>query len=123
MSAVDRQGQIDQENKAATTLLHSSEENVTRCVCGNQFYPGTPALPGYSVYAAAKGNKSAPSLEGDFYIQCDSCKVWQHGGCVGIAAEAMSPEHYFCEQCREDLHKFRTTFDGYACSRLLVELC
>lgn len=123
MGPVNRQGQTDQKIEAATTLLHSFEENVTRCICGNQLYPGPPALPGNSVHAAAKGNNSAASLQDDFFIQCDSCKVWQHGGCVGIAAEAMSPEHYFCEQCRRDLHKIRTTVDGYARFRLLVELC
>ncbi|OBT57626.1 hypothetical protein VE04_05033, partial [Pseudogymnoascus sp. 24MN13] len=40
-----------------------------------------------------------------FFLQCDMCKVWQHGGCVGIKNEDMSPDEYFCELCRSDLHK------------------
>ena len=50
---------------------------------------------------------------GGLFIQCDVCKVWQHGGCVGIMDEAMSPEEYFCEQCRKDLHKIATSVTGY----------
>ena len=50
---------------------------------------------------------------GGMFIQCDTCKVWQHGGCVGILNEEMSPEEYFCEQCRKELHKLATTSKGY----------
>lgn len=50
---------------------------------------------------------------GGMFIQCDVCKVWQHGGCVGIMDEAMSPDEYFCEQCRKDLHKITTTANGW----------
>lgn len=37
-------------------------------------------------------------------IQCDTCKVWQHGSCVGIMDERDCPETYYCERCRPDLH-------------------
>lgn len=93
------------------------EEEVTRCICGNLEYPGMPVLPG-----ASKGNGRnngagdlhAPQEDtGGLFIQCDICKVWQHGGCVGIMDEAMSPEEYFCEQCRKDLHKVTTSGIGY----------
>jgi len=92
------------------------EEEVTRCICGNLEYPGMPVLPG-----ASKGNgrnngagdSNAPQEDtGGLFIQCDICKVWQHGGCVGIMDEAMSPEEYFCEQCRKDLHKITTSAIG-----------
>lgn len=80
------------------------EDEVTRCVCGYQEYPGPPS-------------DAAKSLEGDdlsgLFIQCDICKVWQHGGCVGIMDEAASPEEYFCEECRKDLHKVTTSPKGY----------
>lgn len=49
---------------------------------------------------------------GGLFIQCDVCKVWQHGGCVGIMEESKSPEEYFCEQCRKDLHKITTSANG-----------
>ena len=80
------------------------EDEVTRCVCGYQEYPGPPS-------------DAMKSLEGDdlsgLFIQCDICKVWQHGGCVGIMDEAASPEEYFCEECRKDLHKVTTSPKGY----------
>lgn len=83
------------------------EDEVTRCVCGYQDYPGLPS-------------DAAKSLEGDdlsgLFIQCDICKVWQHGGCVGIMDEAASPEEYFCEECRKDLHRLTTSPNGYVCS-------
>ena len=42
--------------------------------------------------------------EDSFWIQCETCKVWQHGQCVGYAKEELAPDHYHCEQCRPDLH-------------------
>lgn len=81
--------------------------------------PCLPVLPS----GAKVGNKSngpedsagdLPEDGGGLFIQCDDCKVWQHGGCVGIMEEAMSPEEYFCEQCRNDLHKISTFATGYA---------
>ncbi|KAJ4341208.1 Histone deacetylase complex subunit [Didymella glomerata] len=86
------------------------EDEVTRCVCGYQEYPGPPS-------------DAAKSLEGDdlsgLFIQCDICKVWQHGGCVGIMDEAASPDEYFCEECRKDLHKVTTSPKGQKYSRYL----
>ncbi|KAF9696286.1 hypothetical protein EKO04_005624 [Ascochyta lentis] len=86
------------------------EDEVTRCVCGYQEYPGPPS-------------DAAKSLEGDdlsgLFIQCDICKVWQHGGCVGIMDEAASPDEYFCEECRKDLHKVTTSPKGQRYSRYL----
>jgi len=86
------------------------EDEVTRCVCGYQEYPGPPS-------------DAAKSLEGDdlsgLFIQCDVCKVWQHGGCVGIMDEAASPDEYFCEECRKDLHKVTTSPKGQKYSRYL----
>lgn len=37
-------------------------------------------------------------------IQCETCRVWQHGICVGFQNEADCPDTYYCEQCRPDLH-------------------
>jgi hypothetical protein len=39
-------------------------------------------------------------------VQCEICHVWQHGHCVNIPTEKYAPDHYFCEQCRPDLHPY-----------------
>lgn len=42
---------------------------------------------------------------GEFMVQCEDCKVWQHGPCMGYQTEAQIPEDdYYCEQCRPDMH-------------------
>ena len=98
------------------------EEEVTRCICGHQEYPGLPASSRDAAKTAPKLNADPktitispvgfPEDAGGLFIQCDICKVWQHGGCVGILDEAMSPEEYFCEQCRKDLHRIITAPNG-----------
>ena len=100
------------------------EEEVTRCLCKQQEYPGLPlsrreallrSKPRDEVTAAAAGEggkQLIPDELGSMFIQCDTCKVWQHGGCVGIMDESMSPDEYFCEQCRKDLHRVRLESNG-----------
>ena len=91
------------------------EEEVTRCICGNQEYPGLPVSPGDSNISSSKNDPSSTTFAEDttgWFIQCDDCKVWQHGGCVGIMDETTSPEEYFCEQCRKDLHQVTATANG-----------
>lgn len=97
------------------------EEEVTRCVCGHQEYPGMPVpigdIPKVSSKVSGGQDPSIlstalPEDAGGLFIQCDICKVWQHGGCVGIMEVAMSPDEYFCEQCRKDSHKITTTASG-----------
>ena len=98
-----------------------SEEEVTRCICGNLDYPGMPVPASDSTKSGPKSttmsglaasSNTLPEDTGGMFIQCDICKVWQHGGCVGIMEEAMSPDEYFCEQCRKDLHKITTSVNG-----------
>ncbi|KAL8943409.1 MAG: hypothetical protein Q9211_000998 [Gyalolechia sp. 1 TL-2023] len=90
------------------------EEEITRCVCGQQEYPGMPTSTSKSNRRPDDANASAILQEdtGGMFIQCDICKVWQHGGCVGIMDEVTSPEEYFCEQCRRDLHTITSTSTG-----------
>ncbi|KAH9167545.1 hypothetical protein EDB89DRAFT_1967822 [Lactarius sanguifluus] len=65
--------------------VEEEEQGVTRCVCGN----------------AGDDEESA----GEFFVQCETCNVWQHGQCMGIRSEdAVKEDHYYCEQCRPDLH-------------------
>jgi len=87
-------------------------------VCGYQEYPGPPSDAGKSGSALADPDVQADEL-GGLFIQCDVCKVWQHGGCVGIMDEAASPDEYFCEECRKDLHKVTMSPKGQKYSRYL----
>ena len=98
------------------------EEEVTRCICGHQEYPGLPGSSRDAAKVAPKLNADSksstiaseifPEDAGGLFIQCDMCKVWQHGGCVGILDEAMSRGEYFCEECRKDLHKITIAANG-----------
>lgn len=90
----------------------AEEDEVTRCVCGYQEYPGPPSDAGKSSSALTDDDAQGDDL-GGLFIQCDICKVWQHGGCVGIMQEEASPDEYFCEECRKDLHKVTTSSKGY----------
>ena len=93
----------------------ADEEEVTRCVCGQTEYPGLPAPAAEQLRQQAKEGEAAPGVSddvGNMFIQCDECKVWQHGGCVGILDDAMAPDEYFCERCRRDLHKVGTASTG-----------
>lgn len=98
------------------------EEEITRCLCGQQDYPGLPPSRRDALgRVGVKPEDGIPPTDssdllsddiGSMFIQCDSCKVWQHGGCVGIMDEAMSPDEYFCEECRKDLHRIRGESNG-----------
>ncbi|KAJ5100464.1 Zinc finger PHD-type [Penicillium angulare] len=105
------------------------EEEVTRCLCGQQDYPGLPlsrreAL-GRSIVKPEPVHPPTDSSDlmsddiGSMFIQCDLCKVWQHGGCVGIMDEETSPDEYFCEECRKDLHRIRGEANGSRSSTYL----
>ncbi|KAF1965626.1 hypothetical protein BU23DRAFT_584901 [Bimuria novae-zelandiae CBS 107.79] len=100
----------------------AEEDEVTRCVCGQQEYPGPPSDAGKSKDGQLPSVTDS-DLQGDdaggLFIQCDICKVWQHGGCVGIMDEASSPDEYFCEECRKHLHKVMTSSKGQRYSRYL----
>lgn len=82
--------------------------DITRCICGQQEYPGPPL---------SEDNKSRLDANsedaGGLFIQCDKCSVWQHGGCVGIMDEDKTPENYFCELCEKKLHRVFTDSRGY----------
>ncbi|KAL2811549.1 hypothetical protein BDW59DRAFT_155517 [Aspergillus cavernicola] len=136
----------DDVNDLHTKLAHGEdddvdeeedEEEVTRCLCGQQEYPGLPlsrreALGRNGARGGIKDENSLNILAeasdlmsddiGSMFIQCDSCKVWQHGGCVGIMDEAMSPDEYFCEDCRKDLHRISSETNGSYSSQYLPVL-
>ena len=109
-----------EDSKEATPANHEKladdevEDEVTRCICGSQEYPGLPVTSDDQLQTKSNDpNSSALSEDSTgWFIQCDKCEVWQHGGCVGIMDEATSPEEYFCEQCRKDLHKVSKDLNG-----------
>jgi hypothetical protein len=73
--------------KAAKKAAQQEEEEVEviRCVCG----------------ALETGDD-----EGEPWIACDKCGVWQHNVCVGVSPYAEdTPENYLCEQCGPEFHK------------------
>ena len=88
------------------------EEEVTRCLCGQQEYPGPPLSEAYGASEAQADDA------GGLFIQCDGCSVWQHGGCVGIFDEAQSPDKYYCEECRPKHHEVHVDSRGYVVSTL-----
>ncbi len=97
----------------------AESEEVTRCICGNAEYPGPSSFARdtgrpHGTKAGVK-EETAPKIPagsdgllddtGNFFIQCDNCQVWQHGGCVGLLDASMSPDEYFCEECKPEYHK------------------
>lgn len=96
------------------------DDEAVRCVCGFDEYPGLPPLDEETKNHALR---EAIDLEpifsveltddlAGFFVQCDVCKVWEHGLCMGIVTEDMLPDDYYCEICRKDLHKIYTASNG-----------
>ncbi|KAJ6443939.1 PHD-finger domain-containing protein [Purpureocillium lavendulum] len=90
--------------------LQDEEDEAVRCICGSEDYPGRPPVEGPDADFFA-GIELTEEVTG-FFVQCDICKVWQHGACVGIFSAEASPDEYFCEQCRKDLHRIHTASNG-----------
>lgn len=112
-----RSNQDDTRSEAIAPAGHVEEEegenDVTRCVCGREVYPGSPfAKERAKERSVSKGRDSTLGPDCVF-IQCDQCKVWQHGPCVGMPddSDADSVE-YFCDQCRPELHKVSKNSSG-----------
>ncbi|KAJ3919430.1 hypothetical protein F5877DRAFT_90032 [Lentinula edodes] len=72
------------EMAASEGQEEEEEGGITRCVCGN--------------------TEDDPDA-GEFMVQCETCKVWQHGLCMGFESEdQLHDGDYYCEQCRPDMH-------------------
>ena len=125
-----KRGQADEQDKEEDKLQSDmpnglsepveEDDEAVRCICGSDEYPGPPQM---TEEDSKKGVKDGTELEmlapedytedlAGFFLQCDTCKVWQHGGCVGIKNEDMSPDEYYCELCRPHLHKIYTASNG-----------
>ncbi len=96
----------------ASDDLQDEEDEAVRCICGSEDYPGRPPVDGPDAELFASVDLTAEDVTG-FFVQCDICKVWQHGACVGIFSAESSPDEYFCEQCRQDFHKIIIANNGY----------
>ncbi|BGP08930.1 putative histone deacetylase complex subunit cti6 [Rhodotorula toruloides] len=70
----DEEGEEDEDE--------DGDGGVTRCVCG----------------------QDNEEMASGLMIQCDTCKCWQHGACVGLWDEKECPNRYFCELCKPSLH-------------------
>ncbi|KAK4124908.1 hypothetical protein N657DRAFT_570466 [Parathielavia appendiculata] len=117
---------VEAVNMASGDGDAQEEDEAVRCVCGNDEYQGPPPLDEDSKHGFKHAFGLDPFFSADptddtagLFVQCDICKVWQHGGCVGIMTEESSPEEYFCEQCRQDLHKLWTASNGSVYSHYL----
>ena len=98
----------------------AEDDEAVRCICGFDDYPGPPQMGDADSKHGIKDGIEEPVITvaevtedlAGFFLQCDICKVWQHGGCVGIMNEDTSPDEYFCEECRKDLHRIYTATNG-----------
>ncbi|KAJ5948793.1 hypothetical protein N7454_002100 [Penicillium verhagenii] len=93
-------------------LDDEEEEEITRSL-------GRSIVKPESDHPPTDSSDILPDDIGSMFIQCDTCKVWQHGGCVGIMDEEMSPDEYFCEECRKDFHRIRGEANGTRSSTYL----
>ncbi|GMF76855.1 unnamed protein product [[Candida] boidinii] len=83
-------------------IAEDSLEEITRCICGQD-----------ELIIPSNTDPIFKYVDVGFFIQCEVCSVWQHGFCVGISDEDHSPDKYWCEQCKPNLHKLYTDNYGY----------
>ncbi|KAM0290548.1 hypothetical protein ACHAO9_004906 [Fusarium lateritium] len=91
------------------------DKEIVRCICNSEDFP---SLAQEAKLHYRVGDIVDADFEG-LSVQCDSCQVWQHGGCIGILDEGQSPMEYFCEECRPELHEKHVVSDGQKCSEYL----
>ncbi|EXJ78454.1 hypothetical protein A1O1_08854 [Capronia coronata CBS 617.96] len=111
-------GKRQQDEEESALDPDPVEEEVTRCICGQAEYPGPSAAT-----RQQQPNPEALSDDtGNFFVQCDNCGVWQHGGCMGLLDESMLPDEYYCELCKPEYHKVTKSPSGLKSSRYLPVL-
>ena len=87
----------------AADAAEDEEQGITRCVCGSTGAPlNVFSSPSISLYI--RQGEDDPDA-GEFMVQCETCKVWQHGLCMGYQSEdQVHDDDYYCELCRPELH-------------------
>lgn len=96
------------------------DDEAVRCICGHDEYPGPPPFDEESKHNLKDSidHERIFAIEvtddmAGFYVQCEFCNTWQHGACVGFAEESnLDDIQYFCERCRNDLHRIYTATNG-----------
>ena len=84
----------------AADVLEDEEQGITRCVCGS-----TGAYLPFRSSIRLTVPEDDPDA-GEFMVQCETCKVWQHGLCMGYQSEdQVHDDDYYCELCRPELHQ------------------
>lgn len=105
----EKEPAVDTKEEDAEADAEAVEEEVTRCICGQAEYPGpSPALR----QQQPPGADALTDDTGNFFVQCDKCGVWQHGGCMGLLDESMLPDEYYCEQCKPEFHRTTKSSNG-----------
>ncbi|OCT50421.1 hypothetical protein CLCR_07432 [Cladophialophora carrionii] len=111
----DKEPVIKQPLEDEENDIEAADEEITRCICGQAEYPGPP----FALVRRLVGPDDSVEETGNFFVQCDNCGVWQHGGCMGIIDEVFLPDEYFCEQCKPELHKIVRSSSGPKSSRYI----
>lgn len=83
--------------------LPDEQDEVTRCVCGNEEISTINAS-----LQQLLAHEYHINIDTGLFIQCDKCLVWQHGYCVGLFINEDVPDKYWCEECKPDLHRILT---------------
>ncbi|KAF9465047.1 hypothetical protein BDZ94DRAFT_1255182 [Collybia nuda] len=74
-----------QADSAVINGTEEEEQGITRCICGST-------------------GEDDPDA-GEFMVQCETCKVWQHGLCMGFESEdQLHDDDYYCEICKPTMH-------------------
>ncbi|KAK7985216.1 hypothetical protein PG988_002838 [Apiospora saccharicola] len=82
---------LDMANTSDDNEIQEDDEAV-RCVCGFEDYPGPPPLDEDTKSHALKDSIDLEPIFsiditedlGGFFVQCDTCKVWEHGLCSKV---------------------------------------
>ncbi|KIW76227.1 hypothetical protein Z517_10973 [Fonsecaea pedrosoi CBS 271.37] len=114
----DKEQIVKQQNDDEENDAEPTDEEVTRCICGLVEYPG----PSPTVRQQQPAIDGITDDTGNFFVQCDNCGVWQHGGCMGLLDESMLPDEYYCELCKPEFHKITKAANGPKSSRYLPVL-
>ena len=93
------------EDQAQENAEEEEEQGITRCVCGSTgALSYTPPSPLSFIHGSVILEDDPDA--GEFMVQCEMCKVWQHGLCMGYQSEdQVHDEDYYCELCKPEMHQ------------------